>query len=242
MWRAGFGPVVGQPKFWSQFNPLRVQFKSLLHGQEGCVFFSVGNKIYVRMFPYVSVRLARQATFKFSTFWYVRAGKVLSSLWLMFHQIWDNTHNLHQTVCRLNLGTLNIWTLMPILKQTVFRMMSKFCHKGRGIGTRGRYRHRAIFQDGQSHNLFFEAPPPVLWLMTTVPNNCCQKSLSLYIQRTWKRMYQKINVQITNLLQILSHVLLPKLTKHTLFGLNSGIKFIFLLSQFCHPIHNQTPY
>jgi hypothetical protein len=24
------------------FNPLLVQFKSLLHGQEGCVFFSVG--------------------------------------------------------------------------------------------------------------------------------------------------------------------------------------------------------
>jgi hypothetical protein len=58
------------------FNPLPVQFKSLLHGQEGCIFFS--GHLNLRTCQYVWVRLARQATFKFSTFWYVRAGKGLS--------------------------------------------------------------------------------------------------------------------------------------------------------------------
>jgi hypothetical protein len=55
------------------FNPLPVQFKSLLHGQEGCVFFS--GHLNLRTCQYVRVRLARQATFKSSTFWYVRVGK-----------------------------------------------------------------------------------------------------------------------------------------------------------------------
>jgi hypothetical protein len=53
-----------------------------------------------------------------------------SSLWLMFHQIWDNTRNVHQTVCRVNLCKLNTWTLMPILKQTVFRMVSSIIKVG----------------------------------------------------------------------------------------------------------------
>jgi hypothetical protein len=60
---------------WDSFtlHPLPVQFKSLLHGQEGCVFFS--GHLNLRTCQYVWVRLARRATFKFSTFWYVRAGK-----------------------------------------------------------------------------------------------------------------------------------------------------------------------
>jgi hypothetical protein len=58
------------------FNPLPVQFKSLLHWQEGCVFFS--GHLNVRTCLYVLVRLARQATFKSSTFWYFRARKGLN--------------------------------------------------------------------------------------------------------------------------------------------------------------------
>jgi hypothetical protein len=56
-------------------NPLPVQFKSLLYGHEGCVFFS--GHLNLRMCQYVWVRSARQATFKSSTFWYVRASKGL---------------------------------------------------------------------------------------------------------------------------------------------------------------------
>jgi len=48
-------------------------------------------------------------------------------------------------------------------------------------------------------------------LMPTVPNNRCQKSWSLYIQRKWKSLYQRIIVQLKNLPHILCHVLLPKL-------------------------------
>jgi hypothetical protein len=58
------------------FNLLPVQFKSLLHGQEGCVFFS--GHLNLCTCQYVWVHLARQATFKSSTFWYVRAGKGLN--------------------------------------------------------------------------------------------------------------------------------------------------------------------
>jgi hypothetical protein len=62
-------------KSLSLINPLPVQFKSPLHGQEGCVFFS--GHLNLRTCQYVWVRLARPATFKSSTFWYVRAGKGL---------------------------------------------------------------------------------------------------------------------------------------------------------------------
>jgi hypothetical protein len=50
---------------FSVFNPLPVQFKSLLHGQEGCVFFS--GHLDVRKYQYVLVRLGQQAAFKSST-------------------------------------------------------------------------------------------------------------------------------------------------------------------------------
>jgi hypothetical protein len=43
-------------------NPLPVQFKSLLPGQEGCVFFS--GHLNVRKHHYALVRLGRQAAFK----------------------------------------------------------------------------------------------------------------------------------------------------------------------------------
>jgi hypothetical protein len=43
------------------FNPLPVQFKSLLPGQEGCVFFS--GHLNVHKYHYVLVRLGRQAAF-----------------------------------------------------------------------------------------------------------------------------------------------------------------------------------
>jgi hypothetical protein len=57
-------------------NPLPVQFKSLLHWQEGCIIFS--RHLNLRACQYIWVRLARQATLKSSTFWYVRAGKRLN--------------------------------------------------------------------------------------------------------------------------------------------------------------------
>jgi len=38
----------------------------------------------------------------------------------------------------------------------------------------------ATFQEGGSKQLFFEALPPAPWLITTVANNCCKKSCSLY--------------------------------------------------------------
>jgi hypothetical protein len=67
-------------------NPLPVKFKSLLHGQEGCIFFS--GHLNLRTCQYVGVRLAWQATFKSSTFWYVRAGKglkcLMSFLWYVY--------------------------------------------------------------------------------------------------------------------------------------------------------------
>jgi hypothetical protein len=43
------------------FNPLLVQFKSLLLGQEGCFFFS--GHLNVRKYHYVLVRLGWQAAF-----------------------------------------------------------------------------------------------------------------------------------------------------------------------------------
>jgi hypothetical protein len=45
-------------------NPLPVQFKSLLPGQEGCVFFS--GYLNVLKYHYALVRLGRQAAFKSS--------------------------------------------------------------------------------------------------------------------------------------------------------------------------------
>jgi hypothetical protein len=47
------------------FNPLLVQFKSQLHGQEGWVFFS--GHLNVLKYQYVLVRLGQQAAFKSST-------------------------------------------------------------------------------------------------------------------------------------------------------------------------------
>jgi hypothetical protein len=46
-------------------NPLEVQFKSLLHGQEGFIFFS--GHLNVRKYQYVLVRLGWQEAFKSST-------------------------------------------------------------------------------------------------------------------------------------------------------------------------------
>jgi hypothetical protein len=56
-------------------NPLPVQFKSLLPGQEGCVFFSGHLNIYTCQ--YALVRLGPQAAFKSSTLECVRTGKGL---------------------------------------------------------------------------------------------------------------------------------------------------------------------
>jgi hypothetical protein len=54
------------PQLWSllkvPFNPLLVQFKSLLPRQKGCVFFS--GHLNVRKYHYALVRLGRQAAFK----------------------------------------------------------------------------------------------------------------------------------------------------------------------------------
>ena len=86
---------------------------------------------------------------------------------------------------------------MPVLKWTVFRMVCKVCLEGRGNSDRRRV--QATFQEGQSRHLFIEAPPPALWLLPAVPNDWCQKSLCLYIQRRWKSRYQRITVGLTNL-------------------------------------------
>jgi hypothetical protein len=64
--------------WWQWINPVPIQFKSLLHGQESCVFFS--GHLNLRTCQYVWVRLARQATFKSSTFRYVRASKGLKKI------------------------------------------------------------------------------------------------------------------------------------------------------------------
>jgi hypothetical protein len=75
------------------FNPLSVQFKSLLHGQQGCVFFS--GRLNLRTCQYFWVHLAWQATFKSSTFWYVRAGKGL--IWLS--GLWCHVEWLDNLLC-----------------------------------------------------------------------------------------------------------------------------------------------
>jgi hypothetical protein len=59
------------------FNPLPVQFKSLLPGKEGCVFFS--GYLNICTCQYTLVRLGRQAAFKSSTLEYVRSGKGLNN-------------------------------------------------------------------------------------------------------------------------------------------------------------------
>jgi len=89
-----------------------------------------------------------------------------------------------------------------------------------------------------SKHLFFKAPPHALWLMPTVRNKCFQKFWSLYIQGRWKRPYQTITVQMTNLLHILRHVLLPMFAKCTLYGLNSVTQFIFPWCQFCYSVQS----
>jgi hypothetical protein len=58
------------------FNPLPVQFKSLLPGQEGCVFFS--RHLNICTCQYALVHLGRQAAFKSSMLECVRAGKGLN--------------------------------------------------------------------------------------------------------------------------------------------------------------------
>jgi hypothetical protein len=69
---------------------LPVQFKSLLHGQESCIFFC--GHLNLRTCQYVWIRLARQATFKSSTFWYVRAGKGLKLVhyWFVNTCMWGS--------------------------------------------------------------------------------------------------------------------------------------------------------
>jgi hypothetical protein len=52
-------------KLLDDLNPLPVQFKSLLYGQEGCVF--VSGHLNVRKYQYVLLRLGRQVAFKSST-------------------------------------------------------------------------------------------------------------------------------------------------------------------------------
>ena len=72
--------------------------------------------------------------------------------------------------------------------------------------------------------------------MFTIPNNRCQKSWSIHFQRRWKRLYQRITVQLTNLLQLLCPVLLPKLAKGSLSGLNHVIQFLFPCCQFSNSL------
>jgi hypothetical protein len=87
-------------------------------------------------------------------------------------------------------------------------------------------------------NWVAQAPPPALWLIPTVPNNCCQKSRSLCFQGRWKRPYQRITVYMTNLLQILRNIFLPKLAKHSLSGPQSVIQVLFPCSQFWYSVQS----
>jgi hypothetical protein len=48
-----------------RINPLLVQYKSLLPGQEGCIFFS--GHLNVHKYHHAVVRLGRQAAFKSTT-------------------------------------------------------------------------------------------------------------------------------------------------------------------------------
>jgi len=100
-------------------------------------------------------------------------------------------------------------------------------------------------------NLFLVAPSPDLRLLFTIPNNRCQKSWSIHIQRRWKRLYQTITVQLTNLLQLLCPVLLPKLAKGTLSRPNHVVQFFFPWCQFSNSVqikifstkcHDDLPY
>jgi hypothetical protein len=137
-----------------------------------------------------------------------------NSLRLTFHQKWDNTSDLHQTLsveCVFSL--LNTGALMPVLKWTAFRMVCKFHLEGRGNSDQRRVQD--MFQEGESRHLFTEAPPPAIWLMPTVPNDWCQKSWCLYIQRRGKSLYQRITVRLTNLLR---YELLPMFAAQNLTG------------------------
>jgi hypothetical protein len=69
--------------FAPNINPLPVQFKSLLPGQEGCIFFS--GHLNPRTCHYVLLRWGRQAAFQFTTFYYVKAGKGLSCVQTQSH-------------------------------------------------------------------------------------------------------------------------------------------------------------
>jgi len=62
---------------------------------------------------------------------------------------------------------------MPVLKQTVFRMVCTVRLEGRGNSDWRRV--QTMFQEGESWHLFNEAPPPAVWLMPTVPNEWYQK-------------------------------------------------------------------
>ena len=77
-------------------------------------------------------------------------------------------------------------------------------------------------QQGYSWQFFFEAPSPGHWLMTTLPNNWCQKSWSLHIQGRWKSLYQRITLQLTKLLHILCHLLF--------LSLQSTLSLVWILS------------
>jgi hypothetical protein len=59
------GTMTAQITKDTNINPLPVQFKSLLPGQEGCVFFS--GHLNICTCQYALVRLGRQAAFKSST-------------------------------------------------------------------------------------------------------------------------------------------------------------------------------
>jgi hypothetical protein len=110
-------------------NPLPVQFKSLLHGHEGCVSFS--GHLNLCTCQYIRVRLASQATFKSSTFLYVRAGKGLK-----FDE-WDNRQSSKALIYDIIISK-NFVTTQPIYragtplpsKHTIlFFFFNKFMYK-----------------------------------------------------------------------------------------------------------------
>jgi hypothetical protein len=86
------------------FNPLPVQFKSQLHGQEGCVFFS--GHLNLLMCQYIWVHLAWQATFKSSTFWYVGEDKGIIKLQRNNKLQINMTHTFNYS---------NLWKISSIL-------------------------------------------------------------------------------------------------------------------------------
>jgi hypothetical protein len=119
---------------------------------------------------------------------------------------------------------------MPVLNWRVLRRDCKVLLESKGNRDRRNAKDLGLRLRQRQLHFSLVVPPPAVKLRLTIPSNRCHKIFKYLHSKEMIQtlIYQKITVQLTNVLQLFYPVFLPKISKGSLSGPNHVIQFLFL--------------